>query len=121
MAGTLTAQAADDAAKGRKVFAKCAICHKVGPDAGVTSAGVGLNGIVGKTIGSEPGFQYSTAMAALGAEGKVWDEAFLALFLQDPAAAVPGTRMAFAGLKRQAEVDFLLVYLRQIQPDGTGH
>ena len=49
---------------------------------------------------------------AKGTEGQVWDEATLTAYLPDPRAAVPGTKMAFAGLKNPQEIADLIAYLK---------
>jgi cytochrome c len=51
-------------------------------------------------------------MVAKGSAGQVWDEATLAAYLPDPKAYVPGTKMAFAGLKNPQEVADLIAYLK---------
>ena len=109
---------AQDAALGEAVFAKCKVCHAVGPDA-ENKVGPNLNGIVGRRAGSAEGYKYSTAMAAKGAEGLVWDEAILAPYLADPKGIVKGNKMAFAGLKKPEEVLNLIAYLATFAEDGS--
>ena len=94
-------------AAGEKVFRKCSACHKIGEGA-KNGAGPHLNGIVGRTVGGADGFKYSNTMAD---HGGVWDEALLAEFLADPRGAMKGTRMAFAGLKKDADIDAVIAYL----------
>ncbi|UAJ12454.1 c-type cytochrome [Glacieibacterium megasporae] len=88
-------------------FAVCAACHATEP--GKTRIGPSLAGIAGRKAGSLDGFVYSPALRA---SNLVWDAASLDRFITSPAAAVPGTRMAFAGVKdasRRSEiVDYLL-------------
>jgi len=101
---------AQDAAAGEKVFAKCKACHttedknKVGPS---------LKGLFGRTAGTHAGFKYSQAMMDAGKGGLVWDEAKLKEYLHNPRAMVKGTKMAFAGLKEDADIDNLEAYLKQ--------
>lgn len=90
----LLAQAAGDPAAGRKLFAACANCHAVGPNAR-HGFGPQLNGLVGRRAGSQPGYAYSSAMQA---SGLVWTQATLTAFLRDPNAVVPGTKMRYWGL-----------------------
>jgi cytochrome c len=69
-----------------------------------------LHGIAGRTAGTLAGFAYSPAMKS---SGLVWDAATLDSYLEDPRAHVPGTKMAFAGIKdaarRKALVDWLML------------
>ncbi len=106
-----------DVAKGQKAFKKCAACHKV--DAGA-SGGVGPNlaGIVGKAMGAQDGFTYSKGMATVAAEKGAWTYASLDAFLKKPKAFVPGTKMSFAGVKKEADRADLLAYLKSISPDA---
>ncbi len=102
--------AAGDAEKGGKVFLKCKACHE--NEKGVSRVGPTLKGIVGRATASVEGYKYSDAMAAKGAGGLVWTEENLAAYLPDPKAFVPGTKMAFAGLKKPDEVADIIAYLK---------
>jgi cytochrome c len=104
------AHADDDAVKGKVVFRKCQSCHTV--NEGQNRVGPTLFGIVGRKTASIEGFRYSKAMIAYGASGKVWDDATLAAYLPAPRDAVPGTSMAFAGLKKPEDVANLIAYLK---------
>lgn len=99
-----------DAAKGEKVFLKCKACHDA--EQGVNKIGPTLKGLVGRKAASVADYKYSEAMSAKGAEGVVWDEATLAIYLPDPKAFVPKTKMAFAGLKKPEEVADVIAYLK---------
>ena len=99
-----------DAAKGEKVFVACKACHEV--DKGVNKVGPTLKGVVGRKVASLPDYKYSEAMTAKGAEGAVWDEATLAIYLPNPKAFVPKTKMAFAGVKKPEQVADLIAYLK---------
>ena len=104
--GTLLASA--DATKGQAVFKACAACHdpsKGGPN----KVGPNLWGIVDRMHGVHEGFAYSEAMAAL--KDKPWSYEALNEFLIKPSAAVPGTKMAYGGLKKDADRANLLAYL----------
>ncbi|MBT2243156.1 cytochrome c family protein [Sphingobium sp. BHU LFT2] len=97
---------AGDATKGKAVFARCAVCHSVDP--GVKKLGPSLSGVFGRTSGTVPGFTYSPAMQ----KAKIrWDAKSLDGFLAKPSAAVPGSRMVFAGLPNPADRANLLAYL----------
>jgi len=99
-----------DAAAGEKVFIKCKACHE--NEQGVNKIGPTLKGIVGRKTASVEGYAYSDGMKAKGDAGQVWDEATLAAYLPDPKAYVPGTKMAFAGLKNPQEVADVIAYLK---------
>jgi cytochrome c len=58
------------------------------------------------------GYKYSAAMLAKGAEGVVWDEATLAVYLPNPKGFVPGTKMAFNGVKKPDDVANLIAFLK---------
>ncbi|MCA3559682.1 MAG: cytochrome c family protein [Aestuariivirga sp.] len=106
---TLPAHAAGDAAAGAKVFAQCKACHE--NEKGVNKIGPTLKGVVGRKAASAPDFKYSAAMLKKGEEGVVWDEATLTAYLPNPKAYVPGTKMAFAGLKKPEDVANVIAYL----------
>ncbi|MFM8745787.1 MAG: c-type cytochrome [Aestuariivirga sp.] len=104
------AHADGDAAAGEKVFAKCKACHEV--EKGVNKVGPTLKGLVGRAAASVPDYKYSEAMLAKGAEGLVWTEENLAVYLPDPKAYVPKTKMAFAGLKKPEDVANVIAFLK---------
>lgn len=105
---------AQEAAAGEKVFAQCRACHQVGEKA---RNGVGpvLNGLFGRTAGSVPGFNYSEANKK---SGVVWDEATFAEYIKNPRAMMPGTKMAFAGIKDEQRVKDLIAFLKQFDESG---
>ena len=99
---------------GAVVFKKCMACHQVGPNAQNGIAPV-LNGVVGRTAGKYPNYGYSSANKS---SGLVWDERTLARYLRAPAEVVPGTKMIFAGLKKDQEIADVIAYLKQFGRDG---
>jgi cytochrome c len=105
-----------DAATGQKLFAQCAVCHAVGPNAHAGFAPQ-LNDLFGRRAGSTPDFAYSPAMKA---SGIVWNDATLAAFLHDPDKLVPGTRMRFWGIGDDRQIAALLAYLRTFQAPAAG-
>ena len=95
------------AAMGEQVFKRCVACHTI--DAGgANGIGPNLHGIVGRAVASYAGFSYSGAMKA---KGGVWDAAALDAFVAEPMKALPGTRMAFAGIIDPADREALMLYL----------
>ena len=97
---------AGDAIKGKKVFKKCNLCHYM--DKQKNKTGPHLVAVLGRAAGSLGGYKYSKAMAA---SGLVWDEKTLANYLKAPNKYVKGTKMAFAGLKKDKDVADVIAYL----------
>lgn len=107
--------AAADAEKGKAAFAKCAICHQVGPNA-QTLVGPELNGIVGRKTASVEGYPYSPGMKKLGEEGHVWTEAELDGWIADPKVLLPDSPMAlaFQGVPSAEERADIIAYLKTV-------
>lgn len=110
-----SAVAAGDAVAGAATFKKCAACHSVGPDAR-NKIGPILNDVVGRVAGTEAGFSYSQAMVNAGVGGLVWTPETLGPWLHKPKDVVPGTKMTFAGLAEQADIDNVIAYLLTLSP-----
>ncbi len=106
--------AAQDAAAGEKTFKICKVCHQIGENA-KNFIGPVLNGVVGRPAGTYPGYNYSTANKT---SGKTWDEATLKIYLKNPRALVPGTKMTFPGFKNETDIDNVIAYLKTFGPDG---
>jgi len=87
----------------------CSMCHTVKPNMEAL-LGPGLFNVVGRKVGSAPGFNYSSALADLGARGKTWTAADLDLFLKDPSSFAPGTAMQ-AAVPAQKDRDGLIAWL----------
>jgi cytochrome c len=102
------AAAEGDPANGQKVFAKCKACHTL--EAGKNKVGPSLAGLFGRPAGNVEGFKYSDAMRE---SGIVWDEQTLQHYLENPKAAVPGTKMIFVGLKKPEDRDDVIAYLKK--------
>ena len=113
MPGLAPAQEIDEAlaAEGERVFRQCQACHQVGPDA-QNRVGPALTGVVGRTAGTLEGFRYSDAMVEAGQNGLVWTEEELETFLENPREHVPGTSMAFAGLRQPEQRDAVVEYIK---------
>ena len=103
------ALAGGDAVAGKAVFKKCMACHTTEP---VNRVGPTLAGIVDRPVASIQDYSYSAAMTGFGEDGKHWSEALLAEYLLSPRAMVPGTAMAFVGLKKSEDIANLIAYLK---------
>lgn len=98
---------------GKKVAAKCKACHTF--DKGGKN-GIGPNqwGVFGASFAHTEGFNYSAAILAEKGK-KVWDEANLDKWLENPRAFLPGNKMTFNGLKKPQERADLIAYLKTLQ------
>jgi cytochrome c2 len=113
-----TAQEMGDPAAGQTVFRKCMSCHAVGEGAR-NKVGPELNGVVGRKAGGLEGYKYSPAMMKAGEEGMTWTSENLHAFLESPKTFLPGTKMAFPGLKEQADRDNVIAYLGTFSATGA--
>jgi cytochrome c len=100
-------------AAGEKVFKKCKACHQVGEGA-KNKTGPILNGIVGKAAGEVEGFKYSKALKAQADDGLVWTEEALTEFLKKPKKFMKGTKMSFAGLRKDKDLVSITAYLASL-------
>ncbi len=98
-------------AAGEKAFKKCSACHQVGEGA-ANKTGPELNNLFGRKLGSHDGFKYSKTITAMGEEGIVWEEANLAEFLKKPKDYIKGTKMSFAGFKKDEDIAAVTAYLK---------
>jgi cytochrome c len=105
---------AQDAAAGEKVFNKCRACHQIGEGA-KNLVGPQLNGLIGRKSGTIEGYNYSEANKN---SGFTWDEATFREYIKDPKAKMPGTKMAYMGLKQESEIDSIVAYLKSFDKDG---
>lgn len=90
-------------------FLQCKTCHKVEP--GAHGIGPSLAGVYGSKAGAAAGYSYSSAMKASGLN---WDDASLGRYLESPMTTVPGTKMAYAGLKDPAKRAEMIAYLKTL-------
>jgi cytochrome c len=109
-----TAALAQDVDAGKASFNKCMACHSIGEGA-KNKVGPELNGLDGRHSGTVEGYSYSDANKN---SGITWNEAQFKEYIKDPKAKVPGTKMAFAGIKREQEVNDLWAYVSQFDKDG---
>ncbi len=104
---------AADIPAGAALAARCGACHTLA-EGGGTLVGPNLYNIVGAPVGRAEGFVYSAALRALNAEGALWTHDRLDAFLLSPAAAVPGTRMGFAGMPGEQDRANVIAFLRTL-------
>jgi cytochrome c len=97
-----------DAAHGKVVFGRCAVCHSL--DAGKNLVGPSLKGVAGRKSGTIAGYQYSKGMAAAGL---TWDDATLNKFLAAPGGTVPGTKMMISLTNATDRAD-VIAYLKTV-------
>jgi cytochrome c len=109
--GIATPAAAQNAENGEQVFRKCRACHQVGEGA-KNVVGPILNNIVNRPAGTIEGYNYSQANKEAGQKGLVWTEENLFKYLENPAAFMPKTKMAFAGIKDESDRKDLIAYLK---------
>jgi cytochrome c len=100
---------ASDLAKGKKVFNKCRACHNI--DKTRNKVGPHLVGIFGRTSGTVEGFKYSKPMKDAAV---VWNQSTLDVFLTKPKNFIKGTKMRFVGLKKQADRENIIGYLKSM-------
>ena len=113
MAATSAARA-QDAAAGETSFKKCTPCHSIG-DGAKNKVGPELNGIDGRHSGTAEGYSYSDANKN---SGITWNKDQFLEYIKDPKAKIPGTKMAFAGIKNEKEAGDLWAYISQFDKDG---
>ena len=97
---------AGNAAAGEKVFAQCKTCHVA--EKGVNRVGPSLHGVVGRKSGIAPGYKYSAANLK---SGVTWTAPVLFKYLEAPMKFMPGTKMAFAGLKKPQDRADVIAFL----------
>lgn len=107
--------AAADVAAGEVLASQCTICHTLDAGGG-TVLGPNLYDIVNAPIARTPGFNYSPAMAALGAAGGTWTLELLDAFLESPSLTVIGTRMGAGGISDDDDRANLIAWLRLQSP-----
>jgi cytochrome c2 len=102
----VSAQEQGDAARGERLFNRCKACHTLSE--GPRKMGPHLQCLIGRTAGAVEGYRYSDAMIAAQFQ---WDRDTLEAYLRAPNNLVPGTRMSFAGIHNDQQLDDLVAYL----------
>ena len=115
LAATMGVAQAQDVGAGEQSFRKCAPCHSIG-DGATNKVGPVLNGLEGRKAGTVEGYSYSDANKN---SHLTWDEATFKDYIKAPMQKVPGTKMAFAGIKNDTEIANLWAYLKQFKADGS--
>jgi cytochrome c len=101
---------AADVEAGKEVFKKCALCHTNEPEK--NKVGPSLFGIVGRKSASLTNYNYSDAMKNFK---HTWTPQTLDIYLTNPHAEVPGTKMIFPGIKDKTERENLIAYLETLK------
>jgi cytochrome c len=96
-----------DLGHGEKVFKKCTACHQIASD-GKNMIGPNLWSVIGRTAGSVNDYKYSKAMIAYG---KKWTFEEMNSYLIKPQAYVKGTKMAFAGLRKEKDRASVILFM----------
>ena len=115
LATSAAAGLAQDVEKGANAFKKCSICHNIGPGA-QNKVGPELNGLDGRHSGTAANYSYSDANKN---SGITWNEANFKEYIKDPRAKIPGTKMIFAGIKSETEINDLWAYVKQFDAEGN--
>lgn len=105
-AGVNSARAQGNPQAGAKVFQKCQACHTL--EAGKHKVGPSLADVMGRTAGTQPGYNYSVTMRRAQV---TWDRDRLDKFLKSPSEAMHGTKMVFTGLKSEKDRADVIAYL----------
>ena len=98
-----------DIATGEKVFKKCAACHSI-VKGGKNNIGPALYNVVGRQVGAVSNYKYSKALSE---HGKNWSFEELNGYLIKPAKWIKGTKMAFAGLRKEKDRASVILYLNE--------
>jgi cytochrome c len=111
LAGPASAQEGDAAAaRGQRLFnQQCRTCHSL-EKGGSTISGPTLYGLFGSKAGTAAGYEFSETMIH---SGIIWDDATVADYLRDPKAKVPGTKMAYGGIRQASQLADVVAYLKQ--------
>ena len=104
-----TVMALGDIASGEKIFKKCAACHSINKG-GKNKIGPALYNVVGRAVGGVDDYKYSKTLASYGKE---WTFEELNGFLIKPSSYLKGTKMSYAGLRKEIDRASVIKYLNQ--------
>ena len=96
-------------AHGEKVFKKCSACHSI-DKGGENKIGPALYNVLGRQVGGVAEYKYSSALVEYNKE---WTFEEMNGFLKKPASYIKGTKMAFAGLRKEKDRSSVILYLNQ--------
>ena len=94
---------------GKKVFKKCSACHSI-KNGGRNNIGPALYNVLGRNMGALEDYKYSKALVAFG---KDWTFQEMNSFLIKPTSYIKGTKMAFAGLKKEKDRASVILYMNE--------
>jgi cytochrome c len=103
------ATTAQDAEKGKRIFARCKACHTIKQGA-PNRMGPNLHGVFGRPIASKEDFKYSDALSKIDG---VWDNENLNQWLMSPRVFAKGTKMSFPGLRREDQRADVIAWLKE--------
>ena len=98
-----------DIESGEKIFKKCAACHSINKG-GKNKIGPALYNVVGRVVGGVDGYKYSKTLSSYG---KKWTFEELNGFLTKPSSYLKGTKMSYAGLRKEKDRSSIIKYLNQ--------
>ena len=98
-----------DVASGEKIFKKCAACHSI-KKGGKNKIGPALYNVVGRVVGGLDNYKYSKVLTSYGKE---WTFEELNGFLKKPSVYLKGTKMSYAGLRKEKDRASVIKYLNQ--------
>ena len=98
-----------DITSGEKIFKKCAACHSINKG-GKNKIGPALYNVVGRAVGGVDDYKYSKALTSYGKE---WTFKELNGFLKKPSSYLKGTKMSYAGLRKEKDRASVIKYLNQ--------
>jgi cytochrome c len=105
---------AQDVAAGKSSFNKCMTCHAIGAGA-KNKVGPELNGLDGRKSRTSEGYSYSDANKN---SSITWNKEQFLDYIKDPKAMIPGTKMAFTGIKNPTEAQNFRAYISSFDKDG---
>ena len=107
-----------DPEAGKRDAAICSTCHSFGKGEPSKTTGPSLWGIIGRVHAADKDFDYSQANRDLGAKGEKWTYDAIFNFIKGPRDYMPGTKMTFAGIKSENEINNLWAYVSSFDKDG---